>query len=149
MTQELLMPTAPAQDLASALAGMQLPRPLVVAMPAGMTTACRIAQVLGAPFDVLVGSNEHPAPAGRHQAVPDHGLPQLKGRSVVLADDGDAGIAAWAEALKALRSMQPDLLVVATPRLQPVVARWFAATFGSETETEAAAEPAAETLCQG
>lgn len=145
MTREMLMPTAPAQDLAFALAGMQLPRPLVVALPEGMTTACRIAQVLGAPFDVLVGTEGHPSPAGRHQAVHDQGLSPLKGRSVVLADDGDAGIPAWAEALTALRSMRPDMLVVAAPRLQPAVARWFATAFGCEAD----AEGTAETLCQG
>ncbi|WP_284614765.1 hypothetical protein [Aquabacterium humicola] len=127
MTRELLMPPAPVEMLGQALVELDLPNPMVVALPEGMLSACRIARALGAPFDVLVGPGAHVAPALTPELVEDYRALRLRGRAVVLIDDGAAEPASWAAALNALRAMRPDVLVAAAPRLQPAVAHWLAA----------------------
>ena len=118
MTQRLIIEVAPVERLVEAVAGLQLPDPIVLGLPpGGLFTALRVARALQLPLDMLLP---------RHDDLPihiDRGLawPALAGRSAVIVDDGHAEPLDWHAALASLRPLRPDCLAIVVPELSEAI----------------------------
>lgn len=124
------------RGLAQALVGLALERPLIVALPpGGMAMAIEIARTLQAPLDMLLVRGHGPARADR--PVLTAPPPLLRGRAVVVVDDGSAEPEVWQAALAAVRQMEPGRIVIAVPQLSAAVAGALAEGFDHLISAEA------------
>jgi predicted phosphoribosyltransferase len=123
VTRRLIIEVAPMDQLAEAVARLDLQAPIVLGLPpGGLLTASRVARVLQAPLDMLLPRHAD-APA---RPAPDIVWPALAGRSAVIVDDGSADPLDWHAALASLRPLRPDCLVIVVPALIPAIERALA-----------------------
>jgi predicted phosphoribosyltransferase len=107
---------AAGRELALALAGYACRSGVyVLALSCGaVPVACEVARALGAPMDAFL------------EREPGGPLPDVRGSTVILVDDGLAPVARVKDAIAALRQIHPGRIVVALPAVAPETCAEFA-----------------------
>jgi putative phosphoribosyl transferase len=100
---------AAGRELARALAGYvgRSDVSILALSCGGVPVACEVARALGAPLDACL------------EREPGGPRPDVRGKTIILVDDGLAPVARVTEAVVALRQVRPGRVIVAIPAAAP------------------------------